>query len=244
MRVTPSHVFLGVALAASLAVNAVALWPGADPAERRAPPPRRAIEAPKAKPAASPAEELRACEDRLKARQAKDALRSLAAGLRASRDEKPEGKGEDREHAEILCRIAEKQMRDRWRDKAKETLEGTRNSLADAAAVERNAVKDAAAIAKDLGLSASETDRFTERFRTVRLESVRAANVALGKDPVDYAAMQDAVRRNFKEEVRLLAEMFGDATAERYAASTEEGELTVLAIIAAIGGLPLPDPLR
>lgn len=244
MHPTRSTVILGVALVASLAVNAIALWPDGEPVAQPAPSARRVPAAPRKHAEADPAATLRACEERLKARQAKDALRSLAAGLRASRDG-ASGKVRGKDDLDDLrCRIAEKQMRDRWREKKEETLANVRKSLADSEGQARNAIDDAERIAKSLDLSASETDRFTERFRPLRLETVGALSAALEKDPVDYTAAQDVMRRNFGEEIRLLAELFGDATAERYAADAEEGELTVLTMISAMGDLPLPDPLR
>jgi len=241
MRPTPSHVFLAIALVASLAVNAITLWPSAEPAAAKGPSPRRAVESPKVKPAASPAEELRACEDRLKARQAKDALRSLAEGLRASRDG-ASGKARDKDDLDdIRCRIAEKQMRDRWREKEKETLANVRKSLADAEEQERNAVDEAARYAKSLGLDAADRDRLTERYRPLRLARMEEVLAAIDGEPVDYEAARAAFRGLCGDEDRLISDLFGPDAAKRLATDAEEGRLTVLTIIAAMSGGEFPD---
>jgi hypothetical protein len=241
MRPTPSQVFLGTALAASLAVNAVALWPADEPTAAKPPTPRRAAEAPKARPDAAVARDLRTCEDRLKARQAKDALRSLADGLRASRDEKPDNAVDDGELDDVRCRIAEQQLRDRWREKEKETLANVRKSLSDAEEQERNAVNDAERFAESLGSSAADRDRLTERYRPLR--SARMAEIldAIDEAPVDYGAARGAFRDLWEDEDRLISEIYGPAAGERFAADAEEGRLGVLMIIAAMSGGEMPD---
>ncbi|MCK9460915.1 MAG: hypothetical protein M0R80_14855 [Proteobacteria bacterium] len=241
MHPTRSTVILGVALAASLAVNAIALWPTEKPAARRGPPPSRAVEAPKAKPSASPAEELRKCEDRLKARQAKDALRSLAEALRVSRDG-ASGKARGKDDLDDLrCRIAEQQMRDRWREKKKETLADVRKSLSNAEEQERNAASEARRFADSLDSSAADRERLAERYRPVRIARMAEIAAAIGAEPVDYGAATEAVKGLWVDEDRLIGEIYGAAAAERFAADADEGRLTVLSIISAMSGGPLPD---
>jgi hypothetical protein len=241
MRPTPSHVFLATALIASLAVNAIALWPAEEPAPNREPPVRRAAAFPKERSTANPAAELRACEDRLEARQAKDALRSLADGLRASRDEKPDKSGDDGDLDDVRCRIAEKQLRDRWREKEKETLANVRKSLSDPEEQERNAVDEAARYAKSLGLDAADRERLTERYRPLRMARMAEILDAIRVEPVDYAAARAAFRGLCRDEDRLISELYGPDAAGRLAADAEEGRLAVLMIIAAMSGQPLPD---
>jgi hypothetical protein len=241
MHPTRSTVILGVALVASLAVNAIALWPDEEPVAAKPPAPRRAIESPKAKPGASPAEELRKCEDRLKARQAKDALRSLAAGLRASRDG-ASGKARGKDDLDDLrCRIAEQQMRDRWKEKEKGTIADLRKSLANAAEQERNAASEARRFADSLDSSAADRERLAERYRPVRIARMAEIAAAIGAEPVDYGAATEAVKGLWADEDRLIGDIYGAAAAERFAADADEGRLTVLSIISAMSGGPLPD---
>jgi hypothetical protein len=242
MRPTPSHLFLGAALAASLAGNAYALWPRDDDGSHHRPPAPRAAPTPKARPVADPAAELRACEDRLKARQAKDALRSLAAGLRASRATTG-GDGDEASGsaAELRCRIAEKQLRDRWREKEKETIADLRASLAKAAEQERNAASEARRFADSLGARPADRDRLVERYRPLRLARMAEIAAAIGAEPVDWDAATAAVRGLWADEDRLIADLFGTDAAGRFAADAEEGRLAVLMIAAALGGGPWPD---
>jgi hypothetical protein len=241
MRPTPLHVFLGIALAASLAVNAILLWPTEKPAAAKAPPARRAAESSKAKPEANPVQELRACEDRLKARQAKDALRSLAAGLRASLDEKPEGANDDGARGEMRCRIAEQQLRDRWREKEKETIANVRKSLSNPQDVENSTVGDGGRYAKSLGLDETERERFIDRYRPIRSARSAEIDAALGAEPVDYARVEAGFRGLCADEDRLISELYGREASERFAADAEEGRLGVLMIIAAWSGGEFPE---
>jgi hypothetical protein len=241
MRPTPSHVFLGAALAASLAVNAVVLWGGAEPAAAKPLPPRRAAEAARARPKTDPAVELRACEDRLKARQAKDALRSLAAGLRATLDEKSEGADDDGAGGEMRCRIAEQQLRDRWREKERETIANVRKSLSNPQDVENSTVGDGGRYAKTLGLRDSERERFIDRYRPIRRDRSAEIDAALGKEPVDFAAVERGFRGLCADEDRLISELYGRGAADRFAADAEEGRLGVLMILAAWSGGAMPE---
>jgi hypothetical protein len=241
MHPTRSTVILGAALAASLAVNAIALWPHGEPVAQPAPSTRRVPSAPKKHAEADPAAQLRACEDRLKARQAKDALRSLAAGLRASRDGKAEEAVDDEDRDGVRCRIAEQQMRDRWREKEKETLANVRKSLSDAAGVEDSTVQDAKRIAKSLGSSAADRERLAERYRPLRKSRMTEILAAIETDRPDYGAAQAAFRGLWRDEDRLVSEIYGPSAGERFAADADEGRLGVLMIIAAMSGGPLPE---
>jgi hypothetical protein len=194
-----------------------------------------------AQPSADPAASLRACEDRLKARQARVALRSLAAGLRASRDAKPEKSGDDGDLDDVLCRIAKQQMRDRWREKEKETLANVRKSLADAAGLEDSMANDAKRFAESLDSSAADRDRLTERYRPLRSARMTEILSAIETDRPDYDAARGAFRGLWEDEDRLISEIYGPAAGERFAADAEEGRLGVLMIIAAMSGQPLPD---
>jgi len=241
MRPTPSHVFLGTALAASLAVNAVALWPTDEPAAKREPQVPRAAQQHKARDDAASAAEIRACEERLKARQAKDALRSLAAGLRASRDGST-GEPDDRgDIAALRCRLAEQQVRDRWREKEKETLANVRKSLGNPQDVENSTVGDGGRYAKSLGLTEAERERFIDRYRPIRRARSAEIDAALGVEPIDYAAVEAGFLGLCRDEDRLISELFGPAAAERFAADAEEGRIAVLMIIAAWSGGAFPD---
>jgi len=241
MRPTPSHVFLGIALAASLAVNAIVLWPAEEPAAAKAPPPKGATAAQRAQPSADPAVSLRTCEDRLKARQAKDALRSLAAGLRASLDEKTDGARGDGAKGEMRCRIAEQQLRDRWREKEKETIANVRKSLSNAQDVENSTVGDGGRYAKSLGLDEAERERFIDRYRPIRSARSAEIDAALGAEPVDFARVEAGFRGLCADEDRLISELYGRDAADRFAADAEEGRLGVLMIIAAWSGGEMPD---
>jgi hypothetical protein len=240
MRINRVHVLLATALVASLAVNAFALWPREEPAARTAPSALRPATSAKPRPTADPAASLRACERRLEARQARDALRSLADGLRAERADRAPAAAE-REPAELRCRIAEQQLRDRWREKAKETIADLRKSLADAAEQERNAVSEAKRFADRLGSSAADRDRLGERYRPVRIARMAEIAAAIGAEPVDYAAATAAVRGLWHDEDRLISEIYGAADGERFAADAEEGRLGVLMIIAALSGGEMPE---
>ncbi len=240
-----TNLLLGAALAASLAVNAYALWPRERPAGAHgAPAPRevKPAEVGRAKKAGD--EALRACEARLKAKQATAALRSLADGIRGARapalDEAADG---ERPNARA-CRIAEKQLRDRWREKEKETLADVRRDLADPEKTARDAAADAKRYADELGATDAQRDLLAERYLPLRRDRMARILGAIEKEPVDYEAARAEMRGLYADEDRLIAELFGRGKADSFAADAEEGRLTVLTIIAALGGLPLPDSAR
>ena len=242
-----TSLLLGAALAASLAVNAYALWPRETPAAaRQAVPPREEVPSRAPRDEKAAADALRRCEARLKARQATEALRSLADGIRGSRAEgRDDAAGDDPERPEaLLCRIAEKQLRDRWREKEKETLADVRRDLADPEKTARDAAADAKRYADKLGATDAQRDLLAERYLPLRRDRMARLLGAIEREPVDYEAARAEMQGLYADEDRLIAELFGKGKADGFAADAEEGRLTVLTVIAALGGLPLPDSAR
>jgi hypothetical protein len=236
---------LGAALVASLALNAYALWPRERPAAAHgASAPREEKPAPEPRAGRTEAEALRTCEARLKAKQATEALRSLADGIRGSRAADDDERAEAERPSALRCRIAEKQLRDRWREKEEETLADVRESLSDAKRTARDAAADAERYAERLGATGAQRERFAERYLPIRRDRMARILAAIEKAPVDYAAALAEMKGLYADEDALVADLFGRGKADAFAADAEEGRLTVLTIIAALGALPLPDGVR
>ena len=87
-------------------------------------------------------------------------------------------------------------------------------------------------------------DLLAERYLPLRRDRMARILGAIEKEPVDYEAARAEMRGLYADEDRLIAGLFGRGKADSFAADAEEGRLTVLTIIAALGGLPLPDSAR
>ncbi len=215
---------LALALAGSLAANALLLLRRPAPA---APPTPAPVERPP--PCACPPAPSLSPFGALP-RPAREPAREPAAAPRAAVDDALE--------QDVLCAVAEEKLREGWRRDRDAITAGLRRSLADRDEQERNLRDNAAELADALALDGARRAELTARYRERRFARIAEARAALDRDPPDHAGLLAAAEGLFSDEDALATELGGPDGRERVRAAALEARTTLLAVAAALADVP------
>ena len=151
----------------------------------------------------------------------------------------PSGPIDDEVQQSVLCAIAEHKVAEVWQKDSPAITESLRRSLIDRDEQERNVKQNAAELEELLRIPESQRSAFTEQYRERRLARVDEAARAVAQTPPDYAAVTRAVAGLFGDEDALALKYAGEPGRDQLRANELEGRTTLLAIAAALAGLPL-----